>query len=71
MSTQQPLAWWLDQARPYHHQTCPKCGHGTNANFVWAHSIYRECGIVEGCCMCGWERVHLWGVEQIPMGVPC
>jgi len=69
--TRRSYAWWDAQAQERSCRTCPKCGNRcTRGAYIPPHLIednaHRECGVIEHCLLCGWEVVHIWGMDGEP-----
>lgn len=59
-------AWWVDRACQYDQQVCPKCEGLTQGLYVAPSDLLGECGVIESCRYCGWERVHISGRHGRP-----
>ena len=62
----QPVEWWAEQALEQGIQECPKCGGMTQGEYQPPRDRLGECGIIEHCGVCGWEKVHLAGRHGRP-----
>lgn len=58
--------WWQLQSRPYHMRECPKCGGMTSAGYVAPCDALGECGVIERCLLCAWEKVQMAGRHGRP-----
>lgn len=58
--------WWVASAVPYDMRECPKCGGMTRSGYYSGRDTLGECGVIEHCGMCGWEKVHLSGRHGRP-----
>jgi hypothetical protein len=58
--------WWAAQAVSYAGRECPKCGHMTSGEYLAPHDLLGECGIIEHCMLCGWEKCHMRGRHGRP-----
>lgn len=64
-SRERPYEWWVALSREIIGK-CPKCGAVTEGKYIPVNSFH-ECGIVEQCRMCGWEKMRLKGLGRVPI----
>lgn len=64
----QPVSWWTLMAQEYGGKECPRCGGLTRAfYFPPTRKSVGDCGILETCRLCGYEKVHLAGRWGAPI----
>lgn len=63
----QSLEWWNRQATRTGGRRCPKCGGGVTSGMFIAPNREGDCGVIEKCRICGWERVVIPGYNMRPM----
>lgn len=66
--TPYPSEWWAAEATRLHGKPCPRCGGLTTGQYIAPRSTMGDCGIVQACMLCGWERLVTWGRWGIPYG---
>lgn len=62
-----PVAWWQAQAEKYT-GACPRCQGVTRSQYIAPRTVMGDCGVVQSCLLCGWERLQVWGRWGIPYG---